>query len=296
MLRGAILCSAAVGVLAAAACSTSSTSSTSPSTSPPVTSASSGSPATQGGLPLETTPTGTAVLSWDPATTLVTAAIDMQGFTPSSSHAMHIHPGTCADQTQPPAVPFPDITADAAGAIRQSVVSGPVPGGIPGGSYLNIHLAPSAQLGASTDVSFTPIGCADIPADTPKAGPVTLKVAAPQKNGETPAGTVKLTYDGTQHSLQVVLHATGLPAGSAHAVHIHTGSCAAQGAVLYPLPDLQADGAGDGSLTATVDNVATPPPATGWYVNVHMGPMSQILDGNTPTLLFAPILCANVTG
>lgn len=28
-------------------------------------------------------------------------------FTPSSSHAMHIHPGTCAEQTQPPSVPFP---------------------------------------------------------------------------------------------------------------------------------------------------------------------------------------------
>ncbi|WP_297611942.1 CHRD domain-containing protein [Nocardia sp.] len=209
---------------------------------------------------------------------------------------MHIHPGSCADQTQPPSVPFPDITADTTGAVRQSVVSEPVPGGIPGGSYLNIHLAPSAQLGASTDVSFTPIGCADIPAGTSAAGPVTVKVAAPQKNGAAPAGTVKLAYDGAQHSLQVVLNASGLPAGSAHAVHIHSGSCAAQGAVLYPLPDLQANDAGDASLTATVDNVATAPPATGWYVNVHMGAMSQILDAaGNPTLLFAPILCADVT-
>ena len=58
------------------------------------------------------------MLSWSPATTLITTTVDMHGFTPSSSHAMHIHPGTCADQTQPPSVPFPDISAGAEGAVQ----------------------------------------------------------------------------------------------------------------------------------------------------------------------------------
>ena len=241
-------------------------------------------------------PVGTAMLSWDPATQLVTAQIDMYGFTPNSSHAMHLHPGTCADQGQPPSVPLPDIAADAAGAVNQTVVSAPVPDGLPADSYLNIHLAPAAQLGAPTDVSFTPVACADLPAGTPAPGPVSMQVQVPPKNGKTPSGRTDLAYDATVRTLRVQVTATGLPPDTGHAVHIHSGSCLAQGAVMYPLPDLTADGSGNASLTTTVDNVDSPPPDTGWYVNVHLGPMSQILENNSPTLLFAPILCGDVAG
>ncbi|MDT7716142.1 MAG: hypothetical protein QOH09_2134 [Pseudonocardiales bacterium] len=287
MLRHAAVCLAAAGALISAACSNSSGTS---SSSPP-----------SGGhslpvIQLADMPTGTATLSWSPATTLITTTVDMHGFTPSSSHAMHIHPGTCADQTQPPSVPFPDISAGAGGAVHQSVVSAPVPSGIPRGSYLNIHLAPSAQLGAPTEVSFTPIACADIPAGTPPTGPVTLKLQTPPQHGQIPQGTAMLAYNGTTHSLEVEIKARGLPPNSAHAAHIHSGSCIAQGAVLYPLPDLQANASGDASVTTAVNNVNSAPPATGWYVNVHMGPMSQILNGNSPTLLFAPILCGDGRG
>ncbi len=288
MLRHAAVCLVAAGALILGACSNSSQTS---SSSPP-------SPASGGhslpAIQLADMPTGTATLSWNPTTKLITTAVDMHGFTPSSSHAMHIHPGTCADQTQPPSVPFPDISADAGGTVNQSVVSDPVPSGIPRGSYLNIHLAPSAQLGAPTDVSFTPIACADIPAGTPPTGPVTLTLQTPPQHGQTPHGTATLAYNGTTHSLGVEMKASGLPPNSAHAAHIHSGSCLAQGAVLYPLPDLQANASGDASMTTTVNDVNSAPPATGSYVNVHMGPMSQILSGNSPTLLFAPILCGDV--
>ncbi|MGH3844917.1 MAG: CHRD domain-containing protein [Pseudonocardiaceae bacterium] len=209
---------------------------------------------------------------------------------------MHLHPGTCAHQTQPPSVPFPDISANAGGAVKQSVVSGQAPGGIPHGSYLNIHLAPSAQLGAPTDVSYTPIACADIPAGTPPTGPVTLNLQAPPQHGQIPRGTATLAYHPTNHTLTVQIKATGLAPNSAHAEHIHSGSCLTQGAVVYPLPDLQANTSGEASVSTTLNNVNAAPPATGWYVNVHLGPASQILHGNTPTLLFAPILCGDVRG
>jgi hypothetical protein len=93
--------------------------------------------------------------------------------------------------------------------------------------------------------------------------------------------------------LKVEVNASGLPPNSAHAVHIHSGTCRAQGDVLYPLPDLRTDGAGQGSVTTTVNNVNDGPPDTGWYVNLHMGSMTQILSDNKPTLLFAPVLCAD---
>ncbi|MGH3856647.1 MAG: CHRD domain-containing protein [Pseudonocardiaceae bacterium] len=240
-------------------------------------------------------PTGAATVSWNPTTKLITVAVHMYGFTPSSSHAMDLHPGTCGAQPQPRSVPFPDISADAGGAVNQSVVSDPVPDGIPTASSVNIHLAPSAQLGTPTEVSFTPIACADIPAATPPTGPVTLQLHPPPQQGQTPTGTATLTYTSTTHTVHVEIKARGLPPKSAHAAHIHAGSCRTQGAVLYPLPDLQANASGEASMTTTVTNVTAPPP-TGWYVNVHMGPMNQILNGNSPTLLFAPILCGDVSG
>jgi hypothetical protein len=266
-------------------------------TSPPA--AASASPSAGAGavesVPLAAMPTGTAALTWDPNTKLITAAVDAYGFTPGSSHAMHIHPGTCANQTQPPSVPFADVTASAGGAVKQSVVSSTTaPAGIPTGSYLNIHLAPSAELGSPTDVSFTPIACADIPAGTPAQGPVTLTLQAPPKAGQRAQGSATIAYDATAHTLKVAITATALPPNSAHSVHIHSGTCQAQGDVLYPLPDLRTDATGAGSVSTTVSNVNTAPPATGWYVNLHLGPMSQILNGSQPTLLFAPLLCGDL--
>jgi CHRD domain len=275
-------------LLASAACSGS------PTSSPPA------SPSATATAPISTTlvttPTGTATLTWDPNSKLITAAIDAYGFTPGSAHAVHIHPGSCAHQTQPPSVPFADLTADTSGAVKENVASStPAPKGIPSGSYLNIHLAPGSALGSPTDVSFTPIACADIPAGSPATGPVTVTFRTPSKNGQTPHATATLTYDPTGHTLRVDLKAGGLSPNSAHAVHIHSGTCRAQGDVAYPLPDLTANATGDATLSATVTNVTTPPPAHGWYLNVHLGPMSQILAAGKPTLLFAPILCGDIT-
>jgi Cu/Zn superoxide dismutase len=248
-------------------------------------------------VPLTAVPAGTVTLNWDQSTERITATLAMYGFTPDSKHAMHIHPGTCADQSQPPSVPFSDISADASGDVNQRVASvAAAPQGIPANSYVNIHLAPMASLGNPGDVSFTPIACADIPAGTPAAGPVILKVRTPGPQG-VPAGSASVRYDGTAHSLNVQVNVTGLPPNTAHAAHIHTGSCVKQGDVAYPLPDLQADASGHATLTSTVNNVKSAPPASGWYLNLHFGPMSQILDAaGQPTMLFAPILCGDIKG
>ncbi len=295
MNRFAIACAAAAAALTIASCSSSTTQSAGPSSS--AAGAASTSAVAVGGshtVTLDPMPTGTATLTWNAADQTVTAALTMSGFTPNGAHAMHIHPGTCADQTQPPSVPFPDITADATGDVHQTVVSTTkTPDGIPTSSYLNIHLAPTAGMG--TGPGATPIACADIPAGSPAHGPVTLKLTAPPKDGKTPAGTATWSYDAATHKLTVDVKATGLPPNSSHAVHIHDGSCVKQGAVAYGLPDLHADATGAGSFTDTV-TVSGPPPAHGWYVNLHFGPMSQILMAGNPTVEFAPVLCGDVQG
>ena len=238
-------------------------------------------------------PTGTATLSWNPTTKRITAAVDMHGFTPSSSHALHIHRGTCTNQIQPPLVPFSDVTADAGGAVKQSVLSAPVPGGIPRGAYLNIHLVSSAQVDAVPETGFTPIACADIPADILPAVPVTITLQPPQ-HGQIPTAMATLAYNNVLHTLHVQLTASGLAPNSTHAAHIHSGSCLTQGTVVYPLPDLHADTTGDASVTTTLDNITPAPPATGWYLNIHMGSTSQILHDNKATLLFAPLACGDI--
>ena len=235
-------------------------------------------------------PSGTVALSWDPQTKNVSAKLQMVGFTPGSSHAMHIHQGSCAAQGDV-LVPFPDVTANDVGAIDTTVTSSqPAPDGLAAGTLLNIHLAPAAQLGDPGSLGYTPISCADV--DPAASAPLTM--APPPQPGQHPQGSAKLTYDPANKTLGVDVTASGLVAGSDHAVHIHLGSCDSQGAVKYPLNDLVASPAGTAEATTVIQNVDQAPPASGWYINVHLGSSSQIEQNGQPTLYFQPIICGNI--
>jgi CHRD domain len=241
-------------------------------------------------VPLGDQPSGTVALSWDPQTKNVSAKLQMVGFTPGSSHAMHIHQGSCASQGDV-LVPFPDVTANKGGAIDTTVTSSqPSAAGLAAGTFLNIHLAPAAQLGASGSLGYTPISCADI---TPAAS-TTVTMAPPPQPGQHPQGSATLTYDPAKKTLTVAATASGLVAGSDHAVHIHLGSCNSQGAVQYPLNDLVASPTGTAETTTVIQNVDQAPPASGWYINVHLGSSSQIQQNGQPTLYFQPIICGNI--
>jgi hypothetical protein len=232
-------------------------------------------------------PSGTATLTWDPQSKNVTAKLQMLGFTPGSSHAMHIHQGSCA-AIGDVVVPFPDVTADGGGAINTTVAGlRPAPDGLTGGTALNIHLASGAQLGGPGALGYTQIACGDITGGGPTA---TLTMALP---GQQPQGSASLAYDPAKKTLTVTTTASGLAPGSSHAQHIHLGSCDAQGAVKYPLDDLVAAPTGSAQATTVVQN-ADAPPASGWYLNVHMGSSGQILQNGQPTLYFQPIICGNV--
>jgi Cu/Zn superoxide dismutase len=241
-------------------------------------------------------PAGTATLSWDEGTQKITAAITMYGFTPNSRHAMQIYPGSCAKRGKPPTISFPDVQVDGAGVASKRVDSGPVPAGIPTGSYLTIHLASMAKLGSRTAVSATPIACADIPPDLPSTGPVTLTLQPPPRKGQAPEGSATLNYNSTNKTLRVQIKASGLEPNREHAVHIHSGACASQGSVLYTLPDFTVDSEGDVSVDDTVTEVPAGPQSSGWYLDVHFGPGDEIIDSGQPTMLFAPILCGDISG
>jgi len=280
---------AAVAVASTAACGSSSTQSSTSTTSSSAAKAS-GAPASPISVTLTAQPSGTVALSWDPQTKNVSAKLEMVGFTPGSGHAMHIHQGSCAAQGNV-VVPFPDVTANEVGAIDTTVTSlQPAPDGLAADTLLNIHLAPAAQLGDPGSLGFTPISCTDV--DPAASAP--LSMAPLPQPGQHPQGSAKLTYDAANKTLSVDVTASGLVAGSDHAEHIHLGSCDSQGAVKYPLNDLVASPTGTAETTTVVQNVDQAPPASGWYLNVHLGSSSQIEENGQPTLYFQPIICGNI--
>jgi hypothetical protein len=242
-------------------------------------------------VPLGNEPSGTVTLTWDQQTKYISAKITMVGLTPGSTHAMHIHQGSC-DKQGDVLVPFLDVTADDAGRINNTVLSAqPSDTGLAAGTLLNIHLAPANEMGNPGSPTYMPISCADI---NPAAG-ATLQMAPLPQFGDHPQSQAILTYDPSAKTLTVAARATGLVAGSAHAVHVHSGSCDAQGKVLYHLNDLVAKSDGVAETTTVIPNVDQAPPTSGWYVNVHLGSGDQIEKDGKPTLYFAPILCGNVT-
>ena len=239
---------------------------------------------------LSSQPSGTATFSWNPQTKNVSVRLQMAGLTPGSSHAMHIHQGSCTAQGAV-LVAFPDVPADEHGVIDATVTGlQPSPAGLAAGTLLNIHLASGAELGDPGSLGYTPISCANI---APGASTTVTMAPLPQP-GQHPQGSATLTYNPAKKTLSVTVNASGLLAGSVHAVDIHSGSCESQGPVKYPLSDLTASPTGAAAATTLFEDVDEAPPASGWYLNVHLGSTSQIERNGQPALAFNPIMCGNI--
>jgi len=124
------------------------------------------------------------------------------------------------------------------------------------------------------------------PAST-STGATTSNIASATLKHE-PHGTATISWDPTRQGLTVKISLIGLAPSSTHPAQINSGSCAKQGAVVYPLQNVVADARGVGTSTTTIKNV-TKIPASGWYIIVHNGP------NLTPSDQFLPIVCSNLT-
>lgn len=76
----------------------------------------------------------------------------------------------------------------------------------------------------------------------------TVQLAALNSSGVT--GQMMLAPMGTETQVMVTLN--GLAPNSAHAGHIHSGSCDNLGPVVVPLQEITADAGGTGTMTTTV--------------------------------------------
>ena len=90
---------------------------------------------------------------------------------------------------------------------------------------------------------------------------LTIPIAAQNNSGET--GTATLTQAGPD--LTVVIALKGAPATTAQPAHIHTGTCANLGGVVYPLTNVV-----NGSSTTTVKGLTIDKLLGASYaINVH---------------------------
>ena len=103
-----------------------------------------------------------------------------------------------------------------------------------------------------------------------------------------PHGTATISWDPTRQGLTVKISLIGLAPNSTHPANIHSGSCANQGPVVYPLQNVVADARGVGTSATTINHV-TKIPSSGWYIIVHNGPTLS------PSDQFLPIVCSGLT-
>jgi Cu/Zn superoxide dismutase len=84
--------------------------------------------------------------------------------------------------------------------------------------------------------------------DSTMAASSTVQMQAVGSSGVN--GQAWVTGQGNQTKVTVDL--TGLQPDSAHAGHVHEGTCSSPGKVVAPLPDISGNANGSGTATATV--------------------------------------------
>jgi hypothetical protein len=216
-------------------------------------------------LNLAPMPEGTATVSGG------TVSITELGLTPGSAHTVDV---VAADGAT---AALGTLTASSAG--RASATFGTAPAHVSGWSRLQVL---DGAAGTEPIAVTAPLGF---------GSPAGLFAV---ENGHPYWGNATVVFNPSAHSMSVTVSAYGLSPG-AHAAHIHSGSCASQGPVVYMLPDFTASGAGVIDHETRVVTGVTSFDASGWYLNLHQGDSASILDADgNPTIHFRPLLCADL--
>jgi hypothetical protein len=211
------------------------------------------------------------------------------GFTPGSSHAVAI-------SFLGMVIPIGTLTANSAGSVSWSYSLSAATAALRHAeARAGVHPAtsnPAIQLAILNAGQGTPV-IAQTPAIT-GLGKYPVHGVEPGY-GVIKGGSATLVYNPATGTISVTVSATGLTPG-AHAAHVHVGSCQQQGGVAHMLMDFTANSHGViSNETRTVTGVEAVELSGGWYLNLHQGNSSNILNGNgQPTIYFRPLECANI--
>jgi hypothetical protein len=235
-------------------------------------------------------PVGTADLTWNPDSHLLTVTVSATGLAPNSTHPEHVHGGTCASNPMGPILyTLNPLIADAHGdGVSVTNIKG-VMNGIPAsGWYVNVHNGPTLN----TDLEARPIACANVynnNTSTHAKQSVSLALAGTMAPDESVHGSAHIQIE--DNKVIVTMNVSGLAPNTTHMAHIHAGTCQAQGAVVYPLQPVVADVNGNATSTTVINN-AKNFSASQLYINIHE---AATMNGLTTQTGFNPIACGNIT-
>jgi hypothetical protein len=233
---------------------------------------------------LRKAPTGSVQLTWSPTTHHLTVSLWMTGLAPSSRHPAHIHSGSCA-KTGGVLYMLPTVFANSAGNASYTTTLSNVRNGIPrSGWSINVHNGPNL----SPATQYQPIACGNIfnaTTSTRVTQHASVYLGAASDANQHAWGNTSMWISG--NSLVVRVQLGGLAPNSAHAAHIHKGSCARQGAVVYMLRNVVANASGYANVTTVIKGVHSIP-RSGWYVNIHRSTNISTQTG------FDPIACGTL--
>ncbi|QBD77641.1 CHRD domain-containing protein [Ktedonosporobacter rubrisoli] len=237
-------------------------------------------------IELKHSPIGTTDLSWNPKNDELLVKISLTGLAPNSSHAAHIHAGTCAVDGSV-VYPLNSVVADAQGNAVSETKIEHVRQGIPAhGWYINVHNGLTMS-----DIDHRPISCGNIAnSDTSKKAMQSVHVTMGTTSAPNEAASGKATLTSKDGKFVLTITLDGLQPNSKHIAHIHAGSCEAQGAVLVMLNSVVANADGKGTSSTTIEHL--PSSNNGMYINVHTGAtMSEL----SQPVYFNPIVCGNTS-
>jgi CHRD domain len=187
-------------------------------------------------------------------------AVSVSGLKPMSTHAEHIHAGTCGSNG-PIKYPLANLVGDARG--NATAVTRIAPTSVArSGWYVNVH---------ANDAKLTPIACGNVHR-------VTMAVNLAATGGGSGHGVALLTK--VAKGTEVVVYVTHLGGAGVHAEHLHAGRCGSNGPIKYPLANLMTNARGDGTSVTLLRGTI---PMSGLYVNVHAS-----------TTNLKPVACGNL--
>jgi hypothetical protein len=196
------------------------------------------------------------------------------GLTPNSAHGVDVEGGQCPTMFRL-GTTVGDVQADANGDVDQTLdLAQPMEPHSPVALTIREGVPHKIMDGGVNPLAAEGLACVEIPGHVMHHARA-RRLRSGSESGMSLRGRVTVSSNGT--SATVTVHASGFVPHSVHAAHIHQGSCGMQGPVVGMLGDLTADGHGRISATRTVTLMASPP------------------TNQQPTLMFRPLLCANIS-
>jgi hypothetical protein len=200
---------------------------------------------------------------------MMTVAVTVSGLKPNTTHAEHIHSGSCANQG-PVVYPLANLVADAQGdAMAISTIKvGSAP---TKGFYVNVH---------DTDSAMTVLACGNL------HNPTTV-VSLNSMNGTMVKGMAFITEPapvlGSKMTMgtEVIVWATGLQPKQGAPDHIHAGPCNTVSGILYPLNTLVANAKGQAIAGTGITDMV--PLSGGLSLHTHLTTMTMSSCGNITT-------------